>query len=380
MHMPFDVTLPQDALEHLLRTVGHAVAARPNVPVLASTLLQAQEDASTLTAVGYDLSLGVRASTGASVAAGGVVAVPFRLLSGLVGRLPAAEPVRLHLSDDSVLAVESGEGRYSITLAADASDYPALPRVVSAPVAVPWGPLRQALATAAHAASAAEAKPELQGVHLALEAGELRVEAIDGAGHRAVFVRLPELVASGGDAAFTVPSAAVRELLRLDVGDDELVQIGQDGGVAVFTAPGGVTLVSNLLDGGAWPPMYAKLPPKYKVSLVVNRDDLMAAVGRAQVIADAAECVIALHHTAEAITVATENDLGSVADPVPLEEGSTAATATLLFRSKYLVDALKYTEGTLVTINYVKAGTLAIIEPHGSALRRYLVMGLAPKP
>ena len=373
-----DVTLAQGDLETLLRAVANAVPSKPHMPVLASALLEAEEGASALSCVGYDLNLGVRASAPAVVASGGIVAVPHRMLAALVGKLPAGEVVRIrHSTEADQLAVEAGEGRYSVTLGVDAADYPDLPVVAADPVRAPYGPLRAALGTVAHAVSQVEAKPELQGVRFALAGGELRLEAIDGAGHRAVFVRLPDLVTAGDDAAFTLPLPAVRELLRLDLLDDDLLELGQDGGVAVFRA-GSTTLISNLL-AGKWPPMFDKLPPKYKVSLIVNRDEMLAAVSRAQVIADLTECVIALDVTPDAITVGSENDLGHAADPVGLDEGSSAVTDRLLFRSKYLIDALKHTEGTQVSINYVKSGTLAILEPHGSVLHKYLVMGLAPK-
>jgi len=374
--MPFDATLPQEALESLLRAAGRAVSSRPNLPVLSSVLLTAQEAAQGLSAVGYDLSIGVRASQPAVVAAGGSVAVPHRLLAALVGRLPAGEAVRLVVDPETdQLRVEAGEGRYSVALRADAADFPALPEVDGA-CGVVWGPLRRALATVAHAASQAEARPELCGVRFVLTGGDLRVETIDGGGHRAAFYSLPGMVAGVDDAEFTVPSDAVRELLRLDLGDDDLLGIGQDRGVAIFDAES-VVLVCNLLDG-TWPPMYGKLPKKHKATLIVNRTELLSAVERASVVADLGECVVALKHSDGAITVSSENEMGSVADHVAMEDGSADGEETLLFRSRLLIDALKHIEGSLVTINYVKP-EMAILEPQGSSLQRYLVMGLAPK-
>jgi hypothetical protein len=61
-----------------------------------------------------------------------------------------------------------------------------------------------------------------------------------------------------------------------------------------------------------------------------------------------------------------------------MEDGSADGEETLLFRSRLLIDALKHIEGSLVTINYVKP-EMAILEPQGSSLQRYLVMGLSPK-
>ena len=374
-----DVTMAQADLEGLLKAVASAVSTRPHLPVLASALLEAQEGGSELSCVGYDLSLGVRALAPACVASGGVVAVPHRMLAALVTRMPDGEAVRLRLTDDDQLVVEAGGGRYGITVAADAADYPSLPVVAADPVSAPYRPLRIALATVAHAASQVESKPELAGVHFALSGGELRLEAIDGSGHRAVFVRVPDLLTDGaGDGEFTLPINAVRELQRLDLGDDDLLELGCDGGVAVFRA-GRTTLISNLV-AGTWPPLASKLPSKYKVSLIVNREDMLAAVGRAQVVADLTECVVALDITPGSITVSSENDLARAADRVALEDGSTDVVDRQLFRSKYLMDALKHTEGSLVSINYVKSGTLSIFEPVGSTLQRYLVMGLAPKP
>lgn len=379
--MALDCTLPQPTLEGLLRAVASAIPARPGHPVLANVLLTAQEPQegpAAVSCVGYDLSMGIRASAPALVASGGTVAIPHRMLAALVARLPADEPVRLRVGDDEQLTVEAGEGRYGVTVAHDASDYPGLPVVASEGLALAFGPLRNALQVVAHAASTAEAKPELCGVRFVIGGGELRLEAIHGAGHRAALVRLPDLLAAEEvEAAFTVPTAAVREILRLDLDADDQIVLGQDGGVAVFTA-GSTTLICGLL-AGDWPSVWSKVPANLKVRLVVNRDELAAAVARAQVVADLTECVVAMDVADGAVTVSAENDLGRTADRVALEHGSSAVTDRLLFRSKYLADALKHTEDPLVAITYQRAGTFAVFEPVGSTLQRYLVMGLAAK-
>lgn len=376
--MSFDATLPQEALEQALRAAGRAVGGRGTHAVLSDVLLAADEG---LTATGYNLALGVRATAPAAVAEAGRVCVPHKLLAGLIAHAPAGEPVRLlHDADEGVLHVEAGQGRYRVALAHDAADFPELPQAADGELALPWGALSRALGAVAHAASQAEAKPELAGVRFELPGdGELRLEAIDGHGHRAVFWRLPGVAPEGADpSGFTVPSEAVRELLRLGVDDDDLVGLAVDRGVLVVDA-GGVHLVTNLLDG-KWPPMYSKLPAKSKVRLLVDRAELLAAVERIQVIADLAECVVVLEHSAGEITVSAENDMGAGTDHVALEDGSTESEGRLLFRSRLLLDALRHVEDSLVTINYVRPDAFVIFEPSGSTLHRYLVMTMAPKP
>ena len=377
--MAFDVTMPQEALESALRAAGRAVGGRTTHPVLGSVLLAAP-DASGLTATGYNLALGVRAAAPAAVTLAGAVAVPHKLLAGLIAHSPAGEPVRLlHDPGEGVLHVEAGQGRYRVALQHDAADFPELPTAADGDLALPWGSLHRALGLVAHASSQAEAKPELAGVRFEVDGtGELRLESIDGHGHRAVFARLPGVAAEGAEpTGFTVPSEAVRELLRLGVDDDELVGLAVDRGVLVVDA-GDVQLVTNLLDG-TWPPMYSKLPAKSKVRLVVDRAELLAAVERIQVIADLAECVIVLQHSDGEITVSAENEMGAGTDTVALEDGSSGDSGRLLFRSRLLLDALRHVEDSVVTINYVRPDAFVIFEPAGSVLHRYLVMTMAAK-
>jgi len=120
-----------------------------------------------MSVTGFNLDLGITVTAPAVVETEGAVALPYRLLAGLVSRMDADQAVTLH---DGGLTASSGS--YGLA-AQDAADYPAMPAVEapSAELALSAG-VRACMTAASTDAS----KALLQGIHLA----NGHMEATDG--------------------------------------------------------------------------------------------------------------------------------------------------------------------------------------------------------
>jgi DNA polymerase-3 subunit beta len=373
--MGFDVSLPQERLEQLLRAAGRAASGRAPQPVLSGLLLTADGDR--LTATGYDLSMGVRSETLATVAKGGAVVAPYRTLAALVAALPEGSMVRLKVDGNGSLSVEAGEGRYSVVLSHDPEDFPTLPIPGDVePIGLPFGSIRRGLAAVAFAASTEESKQVLQGVQFLIQGEDLRLVATDG--HRGSVYDLPGIAKAGKDTSFVVPGPAAKELLKLALEDDDLLLVSYTQAIAVFDA-GDTTLITNLLAANY--PDFAKLVPKTcKVKIHGNRQAIISAVERANVVASAENGAVTLSYTAETgdLCISAANDAGSAADLIAVETDSKITDFKLTISARYLLDALRHVETGQFSIAFNDKNLLKI-QPVGSDLHNQLVAPIAVK-
>ena len=155
----------QADLDHALRTIAPAVGHRSSHPILDCCLIQAAGGVMTIT--GFNLDLGITVTIPAAVDTDGAVALPYRLLAGLVSRFDGDEA--LTLADGALTA---SAGSYGLA-AADAADYPALPVVDAATSELH---LSAGIRACMAAASTDASKQMLQGIHL----GSGHMEATDG--------------------------------------------------------------------------------------------------------------------------------------------------------------------------------------------------------
>lgn len=369
--MGMDVTLPQDRLQGLLRAAGRAVSGRAAQPVLASLLLSADGETGTLTACGFDLSLGIRAESPASVAVAGSVVVPHRMASALVSALPEGILVRLVDEGTGALSVQAGEGRYSLALAYEAGDFPALPTVAGVEaLALPFGAVKRALTAVAYAAATEESKQILCGVEFAIKGEDLRVTGADG--NRMAFYDLPGITETGEQSFFVVPSAAVKEVLKLGLADDDLLLVSHTDAFGLFDA-GDVTIITNLL-AGSYPRLDSLVPKTCGTAIKGDLREMVSAVERAAIVANAETGSVAISYDAKTgdVSITAANDTGSAADLIAAEKGSKGASFSLTVSSRYLLDALRHSDAELVSIGFSDP-RLIQVSPVGSVLHKQLI-------
>jgi len=374
--MAFDVSMPQATLSGLLRATGRAVSSRATHPVLSGLLLAAAGDR--LTATGYDLATGIRSEGPALVAVAGAVVAPYRMLSALVAALPDGSMVRLKAEETGTLAIEAGEGRYSVALSHEPDDFPALPTLGDVePIGLPFGALRRALNAVAFAVATEESKQILCGVQFAITGGDLRVSGIDG--KRGSIYDLPGIAGTGKDGSFVVPGSAVKELLKLGLADDDLLLVSHTAAFAAFEA-GDTTILTNLL-AGQYPDFAALLPKTCNTEIIGDRLAMISAVERAAIVANAETGAIAFTYDAKTgdISISVANDAGSAADLVAAENGSKGKDFTLTLASRYAIDALRHVETELVSLSFADP-RMVQVKPLGSELHRQLIAGIQVRP
>jgi DNA polymerase-3 subunit beta len=337
--------------------------------VLAGLLLTAGKDR--LSAAGYDLALGIRSEAPAVVAQAGSAVVPSRMLLALVGTLPAGSLVRLVDSGTGALAIEAGEGRYSVALSHEAEDYPKLPTVATEEsIGLPFGQIKRALNAVLYACSNEEHRQVLQGVEFLRKGQDLRVSGTDG--NRGSFFELPGIIETGKDASFIVPGPAVKELLKLGLADDDLLLISHTNAFACFDASDTV-ITTNLL-AGDYPLLFTLMPKDCTTEIICDRQAAISVIERVAIVANAETGAIAIKYDTRTgdVSISSVNDAGSAADLIAAETGSKGEDFTLTLKSNYALDALRHVETKLASMAFNDT-RLIKVSPVGMLLHNQLV-------
>jgi DNA polymerase III subunit beta len=334
----------QADLSHALRTIAPAIGAGNSHPILSCCLIAA--DAGVMTVTGFNLDLGITVRVPAAVDTPGTLALPYRLLAGLVSRMDDGEPVTL--SDGAVTA---SSGSYGLAVQ-DAADYPSMP-VVEAPGAEL--DLTAGVRACMAAVSTDSSKQILQGIHMA--AGFM--EATDG--HR--LMRVPVALPDGIDL---VLPASTMKLLQ-----DRTVTVAAAAGQAVIDAGDGVTIYSRILDG-KYPDVAALVPKSFEHTMTLDRHRLTRCLERVALIAEAHNSVVKLTAKACALTITAEADANNGKELITYEGAATGAWA---LNVHYLLDGLKAMRGhEAVLLSANSATTPVTLQPADKTGMTYLVM------
>jgi DNA polymerase-3 subunit beta len=334
-----ELQVPRDPFLRALQLVHNLVESRQTLPILANVLVEAREDGLRLAAT--DLEVSARVSVPATVARPGAVTLAARKLVELVRELPA-QPVTLALRESGWVQLTCGTAAFRL-VGLPAEEYPPLEMdATEGWVAVDGARLRTLLTRTAYAMSVDESRPFLNGVHLALRKGELRLVATDG--HRLALARLP--VESDAELTGIVPRKAVQEMGRV-LGAAEGAALALRDNQFFLRTPGFV-LASKLVEG-QFPNYEQVLPKAHPRHLTVEREALIAAIRRVSVVADDRTRPVRFTVGAGALRLsASSQELGEADETLAAE--SAGEELLIGFNARYVLEAIGPLEGDQVVI------------------------------
>jgi DNA polymerase-3 subunit beta len=347
----------QSDLNHALKLVGRAVSNGKSHPILADVLIDAMADGH-LQISAFDLELGITTTIIASVETPGSIAVPYRVLSDIVGRLGTDTAILL-TAEDTAVTLSSASGSYKLA-GHDADDFPALP-VVDAAAGLSVA-LAEPVRAALPAAATDESKQTLCGLHIAIADGAMRIEATDG--HRLAIRTQP---APSGTIDIILPTRTLSAIQRLD---SPLVTLAASNSQAIITADN-VTITSRTLEG-TYPAVAKLIPDTFKSSLTVGREELTAALERLAIVN--AE-VVKLTAKGKTLSITAESEASSGSENL----ACTGTFANAAFNVRYLLDGLKHFDSAKVQIDSNSPTTPVVITPTGVNGQIYLVMPIQTK-
>jgi DNA polymerase III subunit beta len=335
------LTTCQSDLDYALRTIAPAVGVRSSHPILDCCLITAT--GGTMSITGFNLDLGITvAGLPAAVETDGAVALPYRLLAGLVSRFEGDEAITLA---DGALTASAGS--YGLA-AQDAADYPAMPVVEAASAELH---LSAGIRACMAAASTDASKQMLQGIHL----GSGHMEATDGHRLMRYALDLPE-------ALDVVLPASTMRLLQ-----DRVCTIAVAKGQAVIDAGDGITIYSRIMDG-AYPDVAKLIPDTFEHTITIDRRRLTRALERVALIGE----VVKLEAVGGTIAITAEADANNGKELLKVEG---TAKGTWAFNVHYLLDGIKaFKPAEAITLHANSATRPVVLTPADTDGVTYLVM------
>lgn len=283
----FQFSLPRTALVDALARVAPLASAGKLLPILQSILIEAK--GGTLTMSATDMERWVRTRVpGVPAAGSGRVALPAKRLTEIVSALPQGQVVTVVITGTRA-KITAGRSKFEI-IGLSADEWPTPNEFTANDASIKTdGREFVAALTRVQSRVAVQGKstgtmsnPEWQGAHLAREGGRVTLTCTDGKS-----VALADL---GTDDAspplgVIIPREAFAHIGRLFAGDEILTVHADDQHVRFAGATS--TLTSRLIVGSFPTPLIHKLlslPPK--LSMVVDREEFVAAVSRCAIVSD----------------------------------------------------------------------------------------------
>jgi len=371
-------TSSQSELSNHLSLVSRVVPSRPNHPILANVLLEADAENGLVSLTGFDLSIGIKTEFAANVLKSGKVTLPAKLLNDIVSRLPEGElTLKQSAQDEETINLVSTSGEFQIR-GLNASQYPNFPTLDEAdPLILPIAALIEGLKGVLFAASNEDTKQILTGVHLKGNQEQLEFAATDS--HRLAVVETPleETAAQESklNLSVTIPAKALRELERIISSRlvDETITLYVSDGQLAFDS-GAQRLVSRKLDGNY--PAYSQLIPKsFKRTAAIERKSLISKLELVSVLADQKNHLVKFSLDTKKSEVELSVDaqeLGNAKEIIAAD--ITGDSGEIAFNVKYLLDGLKALPSTDILMQFNEPNQPVIFSPLGGAKMTYLVM------
>lgn len=357
-----NLTIAKDQLLHGLQSVQNIVSTRTTLPILSNVLLRAANNRLEFTAT--DLDVTVSCSVEAKVKKPGATTIPVKRFFGVVRELGSPE-IEIEVDEKNACNIRAGASYYKIHgLSAD--EFPPIhPLKEDRKVNLPQEKLKSMLRKTSFAISTDESRYVLNGIFISLKEHKMTMVATDG--RRLALVDEEMDISKNSEGEFIIPTKAVNELNRLLVDKGEVeIKLSENQVALTLNDDKGfsILLLSKLVEGN-YPNYRQVIPGETKERLALPREELLAAVKRAQIMtSDKANSIkLAVSVNNMAIT-ANSPEVGEARESMAINyKGKEMAIA---FNPAYLVEplaALTEDEVFLELIDELSPGVLKINGP-----------------
>ena len=350
----------RDDLADVLARANRAVGTRTALPVLQGLLCEVF--GTTLRVTGTDLDMTVRTQAEVEVMEEGRAVIPGRLLSEAVRKMPPGQ-VTIGVTDTDI-EIQGNGPRFTLRpLTVD--DFPVQEDLVSEGVEVDGEALAEAVGQVTIAASSDGARPILTGVLFESSDDGLRMVATDS--YRLAMRDLPGV---GLEGTGLVPARGLRELPRTIGAAKVTAQLRERE--AVFTSDRG-SLRLRLIDGN-FPKYQSLLPDAYPNQVILNREELLDALGRVTLVAeDHIPVKLKLMEGGVEVSVSRQ-DVGGETEHLAGEFSGTDEEVSIAFNPRYLQDGVIAMPGEKIRIQVIDSFKPSVIDTGTDGDFLYLLM------
>jgi DNA polymerase-3 subunit beta len=346
------------------------VEKKTTIPVLSNVLLEAKDDQLLMTVT--DLEIGIHSSCPAVVKKPGATTIPARTLLDYVRLLPDAE-IAIKVSENHSANLTCGRSRTRIA-GMSRENFPESAHMPAHLTKIPAQLLMNVITKTIISVANEESRYTLTGALLLVKESGLVMVATDG--HRLAFIEAThQFEGISGEVKGLVPKKAMAEILKLaaDVGESKEVEFATDENHLFFRC-GKRLLVTRKLTG-QFPDYERVLPSEKGRSVMLNREEALAAIRRVAQFADDRSHAIRLELAPDELKLASSgSDAGESEESVSVDyKGEKVKVG---FNSQYLLDFLGVANTDTVELSFKDEESAGQMELPGVAGYdyRYVVM------
>ncbi|HUF94851.1 MAG TPA: DNA polymerase III subunit beta [Acidimicrobiia bacterium] len=350
----------RDDLADVFARANRAVGTRTALPVLQGLLCEVSGN--TLRVTGTDLDVTVKTSAEVDVIEEGRAVIPGRLLAEAVRKMPPGD-VTIGVTETEI-EIQGNGPRFNLR-PLNADDFPTQEDIITDGVEIDGEKLAEAIGQVTIAASGDGARPILTGVLFEGTETGLRMVATDS--YRLAKREVPGV---GVEGSGLVPARGLRELPRTIGSAKVTAQMRERE--AVFSSDKGV-LRLRLIDGN-FPKYQSLLPESYPNQMVIDKYELLDALGRVTLVAeDHIPVRLKLLEGGVEVTV-TRQDVGGESEHIAGEFSGSDEDVTIAFNPRYLQDGVGAIPGDKIRIRVIDAFKPSVVDSGSDEEYLYLLM------
>lgn len=353
--------------QEIAGAVSIALGAKPAksvLPILEGIYISAENN--TLTVVCTDMSLRIETTIPAEVITPGAAVLPSQVFSNMIRRMPNNE-VRFKSVKNSML-VTSGRAKSNMQITLS-SDYPAMPEIGEfTTISINGGVFREMVRQTTFAAQKDESNPMLCGILADIDGENIRLIALDGYRMAMREEPLNNKVEPISIVLSYKSLEAIAKLITDEESDIEL-KISKKYVLAEFS---GTKLVARLLDT-KFIKYESVISSSYRTHLVINREEMLAAVARANVfLFEGKNDVVRMLFKNDSVMITSASEIGGSEEEVQCE--GSGDVIEISFKAAYVSDVLSRLTDDEIVIELNSSVSNCMIKPASGSRFCYLIM------
>lgn len=357
----------QENLNGLLTHLSKAIPSNPQLPILASVLIENENNVCTFSAT--DLYFGIRCSMNVDSEIDGTIVVPGKQFKEVVSSLDPG--VLQLLFEESALHIKNKKTKVKLS-GGITEDYPPFPQVDGEKFVFPISYLEDIEKNVSFSASTDQARPVLTAVLFEFGSAGLQCVATDG-------FRLSTLIIDDSkkyeDKSFLIPAKALSEVYKiaskLNV-KEVLFKVSHEL-KQVFFSLEGVEIFVRLIEG-SYPPYEKIIPSSFSTEVIFDSAELTENLKRAMIFARESSNIVRLEITQDSVFIHSSSpSFGSYRGELHAVT-VTGQPNEIAFNIKYLLDYLSAVKTDQQWFGMSDSLKPAVIKPVDSQKQQYIVM------
>lgn len=282
------VLCTMENLKKGILTAEKIIGKNLTLPILLNILLEAEKGGLKVSAT--NLEIGLISKIRAKIEKEGKIAVPGRLMGGILSQMGDGSKITLEEKNNSLKVVYNGNS--AVVKGMDAKDFPIIPKPQSkALFETSAAEFQKKAGNILVAAAVSDTRQELTGVQVEFSENKITLAATDSFRLAEAQIKLEKNKITGDYKKYIaknntviVPARTLSEVVRSIGPEDESVKfyLAQN---QIFFESGETLFVSRLIDG-KYPEYKQVVPKEFSSSLLVKKEDLLRAARLAAVFSD----------------------------------------------------------------------------------------------